>query len=377
MNTIYIVPIEPLEERYTGEWYRFLPSEFMSEGWNVVQIDGTPTTDAIETGSFLDINSTIHYKAGQMQKISELFRKKQIKEGDVFFISDLEFWGIESLRMLSQINGVPIKIYGFLHAASYTKEDAFAVAADYQKYTEIGWLKAVDGVFVGTHYHKRAVWERRIIPIVGDTFEGARIAEKIHVVGNPLFMTAYDPYPTQKRNKIVITNRFDSEKRPDQSLLVARLVKEKMPDVEVVVTTSRPTFRSNKQWLVDLARMYEREGWLTIKAGLTKQQYHDELRDAKVMISNSIEENFGYCIAEAILFGVSPILCRGLSHDEMVQNDQRYLFTDIDEAVEKVIAQLGESRAPVDKNSLWRFVDAPKLMGKIMRGETIEQFAFN
>lgn len=377
MNTIYIVPIEPLEERYTGEWYRFLPSEFMSEGWNVVQIDGTPTTDAIETGSFLDINSTIHYKAGQMQKISELFRKKQIKEGDVFFISDLEFWGIESLRMLSQINGVPIKIYGFLHAASYTKEDAFAVAADYQKYTEIGWLKAVDGIFVGTHYHKRAVWERRIIPIVGDTFEGARIAEKIHVVGNPLFMTAYDPYPTQKRNKIVITNRFDSEKRPDQSLLVARLVKEKVPDVEVVVTTSRPTFRSNKQWLVDLARMYEREGWLTIKAGLTKQQYHDELRDAKVMISNSIEENFGYCIAEAILFGVSPILCRGLSHDEMVQNDQRYLFTDIDEAVEKVIAQLGESREPVDKNSLWRFVDAPKLMGKIMRGETIEQFAFN
>lgn len=377
MKTIYIIPIEPLEERYTGEWYRFLPSEFMSEGWNVVQIDGTPTTDAIETGSFLDINSTIHYKAGQMQKISELFRKKQIKEGDVFFISDLEFWGIESLRMLSQINGVPIKIYGFLHAASYTKEDAFAVAADYQKYTEIGWLKAVDGVFVGTHYHKRAVWERRIIPIVGDTYEGARIAEKIHVVGNPLFMTAYDPYPTQKRNKIVITNRFDSEKRPDQSLLVARLVKERLPDVEVVVTTSRPTFRSNKQWLVDLARMYEREGWLTIKAGLTKQQYHDELRTAKVMISNSIEENFGYCIAEAILFGVSPILCRGLSHDEMVQNDQRYLFTDIDEAVEKVIAQLGESRAPVDKNSLWRFVDAPKLMGKIMRGETIEQFAFN
>lgn len=369
MNTIYIVPIEPLEERYTGEWYRFLPSEFMSEGWNVVQIDGTPTTDAIETGSFLDINSTIHYKAGQMQKISELFRKKQIKEGDVFFISDLEFWGIESLRMLSQINGVPIKIYGFLHAASYTKEDAFAVAADYQKYTEIGWLKAVDGVFVGTHYHKRAVWERRIIPIVGDTFEGARIAEKIHVVGNPLFMTAYDPYPTQKRNKIVITNRFDSEKRPDQSLLVARLVKERVPDVEVVVTTSRPTFRSNKQWLVDLAHMYEREGWLTIKSGLTKQQYHDELRTAKVMISNSIEENFGYCIAEAILFGVSPILCRGLSHDEMVQNDQRYLFTDIDEAVEKVIAQLGESRAPVDKNSLWRFVDAPKLMGKIMRVE--------
>lgn len=367
MKTLYIVPIEPLEERYTGEWYRYLPKRFAEYGVNVVQIDGTPTTNVIETGSFLDINSTIHYKAGQMQNISELFRKKQVKDDDIFFISDLEFWGIESLRMLSQINNVKIKIYGFLHAASYTIEDAFAVAADYQKYTELGWFKAVDGIFVGTDYHKRAVVDRRVMPYATGEDQG-NIVAKIHVVGNPLFQNAYDISDLdtiEKRNKIIITNRFDSEKRPDQSLLVARLVKEKMPDVEVVVTTSRPTFRSNKQWLVDLARTYEREGWLTIKSRLTKQEYHNELKTSKVMISNSIEENFGYCIAEAIMFGVAPVLCTGASHNEMVSWDFNYLFKDVGEGVERVISQLKDHK-PISRNRLKPFFIAPETMMQIM-----------
>lgn len=370
MSKIYIVPIEPLEERYTGEWYKFLPELFERyTGATVEQIDGTPTTSVIETGSFLDINSTVHYKAGQMQKISEMFRNKQIRNGDIFFISDLEFWGIESLRMLAQINGVYIKIFGFLHAASYTVEDAFAVAAPYQKYTELGWLAAVDGVFVGTHYHKRAIVERRIEPLA-EIADKQQLIDKIHVVGNPLFMDAYDTSDMEsipKRNKIIITNRFDYEKRPDQSLLVARLVKEQLPDTEVVLTTSRPTFRSNKLWLVDLARMYEKEGWLTIKSGLTKREYHDELKSSKVMLSNSIEENFGYCIVEAIMFNVAPILSKGVSHDElMTHNPRNYIFEDIGQAVELTIKQLAFVHRPPPISILNDFVMAPEKMAKIM-----------
>ena len=371
---LYILPIEPLEERYTGEWYRLLPEKFAE--WNfetVTQIDGTPTTSVIETGSFLDINSTIHYKAGQMQKVSEMFRQKQVKEGDVFFVSDLEFWGIESLRLMSQINQVPIKIYGFLHAASYTREDAFEVAASYQKFTEVGWIAAVDGVFVGTHYHREAVIDRRLKPLNLPDAEFYQLSNKFHVVGNPLFLDAYHTNVgataevLQKENKIVITNRFDSEKRPDQSLLIAYLVKQQLPDTKVVITTSRPTFRSNQQWLVDLARSYEKEGWLEIKSGLSKQEYHNELKTAKVMISNSIEENFGYCIVEAILFGVSPILTNGLSHPELVNYNGRYLFDNISEAVEKTIAQL-KDHDPPSSSHLYKYVKAPGEMAKKMLG---------
>lgn len=368
MTNLYIVPIEPLEERYTGEWYKFLPGIFAESGFNVQQIDGESLTNVVETGAFLDMNSTIYYKAAQMQKIAVMFRQKLIKNGDVFFISDLEFWGIESLRLMAQINGVSIKIYGFLHAASYTKEDAFAVASPYQKYTELGWLKAVDGVFVGSHYHKRAVMERRVVPFA-DENDVREIEKKIIVTGNPLFRDAYDLSdfnPAKKTNKIVITNRFDYEKRPDQSLMTALLIKERLPDTEIVVTTSRPKFKSNQQWLVDIARMYERQGLITIKENLTKKQYHDELKSAKVMLSNSIEENFGYCVVEAIMFGVAPILTRGLSHNELVNNFDNFLFDTNDEAVEKAIAFLTrETPFSAPQFLDWYFM-AAKSMGEVM-----------
>lgn len=370
---LFIVPIEPLEERYTGEWYKFLPKDFSKVGFDVKHIDGETLTDSVETGAFLDMNSTIFYKASQMQKIARMFREKKIEDGDTFFISDLEFWGIESLRLMAQINGVQINIYGFLHAASYTTEDAFAVAAPYQKYTELGWMKVVDGIFVGSHYHKKAIMERRVNAFA-DPADRRDIEKKIHVSGNPLFKSAYNTKDTlPKQNKIVITNRFDAEKRPDQSLMIALLVKKALPDTEIVLTTSRPTFRSNQKWLVDLARMYEEQGLITIKSGLTKTEYHNELKTAKVMISNSIEENFGYCIAEAIMFDVAPVLTRGLSHVELVQGFKQFLFATNDEAVSKVISFLKRDTPLNAQHFLDSYFMAAEFMGQIMlQGRTKE-----
>lgn len=365
-RNLFIIPIEPLEERYTGEWYKFLPPAFAKHNFKVTQIDGETLTDSVETGAFLDMNSTIFYKASQMQKIARMFREKSIPNGSVFFVSDLEFWGIESLRLMAQINQVEIKIYGFLHAASYTTEDAFAVAAPYQKYTELGWLKAVDGIFVGSHYHKKAVMERRVNAFASES-DRRDIEKKIHVSGNPLFPSAYDKtWIGPKKNKIVITNRFDSEKRPDQSLLIALLVKEALPDTEIVLTTSRPTFRSNQKWLVDLARMYEKQGLIIIKEGLTKKEYHNELKTAKVMISNSIEENFGYCIVEAIMYDVAPVLTRGLSHVELVHGYDQFLFDTNDEAVSKVIAFLQRDQLLNAQHFLDSYFMAADFMGQIM-----------
>lgn len=342
MSKLFIVPIEPLEERYTGEWRKFFPVEFAKRGFDVETIDGDQLSDVIETGSFLDINTTVHYKASQLQKIAAMFRAKKIAAGDIFFVTDIEFWGIEALRMLSQINGVPIKIFGFLHAASYTLEDAFAVAAPYQKYTELGWLALCDGVFVGSDYHRRSVIERRIAPYAHLTDQN--LADRLLNTGNPLFNQAYFPKPGSgfppREKKLVITNRFDYEKRPNESLQFAYLLKKRNPDLKVVITTSRPTFRSNQQWLCDMAIEMEKDGILKIKSGLTKTEYHNELKSSTIMLSNSIEENFGYCIAEAMVFGCVPLVPNKLSHPELLGADMRCLFDSNDEIIPKAEAIL-------------------------------------
>ena len=328
MRDLILLPIEPLTERYTEQWYRNFPPAFVAAGFNVKVIDGKPLLDnEIKVGAFLDINSTVHYKMTQLQELARMFHSGEVKPDTVIWFSDIEFWGLESVRLMADMNGVPgVKLAGFLHAASYTEGDAFAIAAPYQRYTEIGWVAALDAVFVGSHYSKEAFVTRRL----GDIPDGryADLSSRIIVSSNPLFL---DEYPTfqevEKEDLVLLTNRFDKEKRPEQTLALFQAAKEKHPDWKFAICTSRPVLRSNQQALVDFARKLEAEGVLTIHTGLTKDQYHRMLARAKVMVSHSPEESFGYCIAEAINYNCVPLLRKGASHGEMVDYDSSCLFS--------------------------------------------------
>src|SRR5271154_6295715 len=210
MTTIYLVPIEPLTERYSESWYRNIPEAFKNAGFNVNVIDGEPLlNNEIKVGTFLDISSTCHYKSTQLQAISKLFHNKKVENGSVFFFADIEFWGIEQVRLLADMNHVKVFLTGFLHAASYTIGDAFDIAAHYQKYTEVGWVAALDKVFVGSHYHKRAFVDRRLTPL--GCYD---LQDKIVVTKNPMFEGDYSFKGLKKEKRVLLTNRFDVEKNP-------------------------------------------------------------------------------------------------------------------------------------------------------------------
>jgi glycosyltransferase involved in cell wall biosynthesis len=332
MRDLILVPIESLSERYTEQWYRNFPPAFSEAGFNVIVVDGDPLLEnEIKVGSFLDMNSTAHYKFSQLQKISKMFHEGLVKQDTVFFFSDIEFWGLESVRLMADMNGIDVKLAGFLHAASYTKEDAFSIAAPYQQYTEVGWVASLDVVFVGSQYHKDAFIERRL-SVIGTS----DLADKIVVTGNPVFKDEYPEFNTVKENIVVLTNRFDSEKRPDETLKLFSEVKKIFPDWRFLVCTGRSEFRSNEPSLVTLARNLEREGVIEIHSGLSKSQYHEILSKAKVMVSHSIEENFGYSLIEALHYDCPTLLRRGLSHTEIVQNNECLLFITEEEALIKL-----------------------------------------
>jgi len=336
MKNIYYIPIEPLEERYTGQWFTEFPEEFDKAGFNTITVIGEALTDKVEVGTFLDINSTIAYKNSQMIKIAKLFQNKQINDGDIFFFGDTEFWGLESLRLMADMNKVQIKIYSFLHAASYIDEDAFQIAQDYQKYTELGWIMSNDKVFVGSQHHKDVITKKRFNLATKE--DKQILQDKIVVTGNPVFKNVYHKFPNVvKQDKIILPNRFDYEKRPNISLDIAIVLKRLHPSWEIVVTTSRDSFKSNKQWLIDYALALEEQGIITIKYNLTKEQYHKEIAESKVMLTtNTIEETFGYCVVEALEYNTYPLCPNSLSHPELVENDKDLLYDDIDDIVTKV-----------------------------------------
>lgn len=317
---LYYIPIEPLEERYTEQWYRWFPEEFKRQHLKFTVIDGETLTNVVETGTFLDVNSTLYYKAEQLKRIAQLFFEKKVKEGDAFFVADIEFWGIDAIRYLAVLNGINVRITGFCHAGSYTKEDYFEKTAPFAQHYEHAWGAIFDYIFVGTEYHKNQLITLRQIP-----------ESKIIVTGNPYDIkeTTNGVIKQEKQNLVVLTNRPDYEKRPNLTLDAFVTLKTKHPDWRFAVTTSRKQWGSG--WIRDKALFLQKMGMIEIYEGISKNEYLSILSGAKVMTSNSIEENFGYCILEALIFKTVPVLSKGLSHDELVSKD--FLFSSIDEQI--------------------------------------------
>jgi glycosyltransferase involved in cell wall biosynthesis len=321
-----LVPIEPLSERYTEQWYEQFPIEFTKQGFDVQVIDGIPLQEnTIKVGAFLDINSTIHYKCSQLMQLAALFDAGKVADGTVIFFSDIEFWGLESVRLMAQMNKVNVKLVGFLHAGSYTRGDAFEIAAPYQQHTELGWVKALDKIFVGSHYHKGAFLSRRAKSLPYNDY--SNLQKKIVVTGNPMFKKYYKNYKVAKQEQVLLTNRFDSEKDPRSTLDLFAKAKAKHPEWRFLVTTGRKEFRSNDPSLVEYARLLEAQGVLEIKSGISKNEYHKYLASSMVMVSHSPEENFGYALMEAALYRCQPLLLLGeSSHEELMDYDKRFLF---------------------------------------------------
>jgi len=218
---------------------------------------------------------------------------------------------------MADMNNVKVKIFAYLHAASYVEEDAFEIAKDYQRFTEIGWVASCDKVFVATEHHKKIFTDRRLSLVPEQ--DRQRYQDKIVVTGNPVFTNAYKHTNAIKKNKILLTNRFDYEKRPNETLEIFKTLKEKHPSWEFVVTSGHKKLKSNKQWLLDKAYEYQDQGIITIKDNLTKDQYHKELEEAKVVVSNNtVQETFGICVIEALVYNAAAVCPNCLSHPEIV-----------------------------------------------------------
>jgi len=248
----YFIPIEPLEERYTEQWYRWFPAILKKRRIDYRVIDGEALSEKVVSGTFLDINSTLHYKAEQLKVIARLFFLNKIKDGDIFFVADLEFWGIESIRYLADLNNISVKIFGFMHAGSYTREDFMETCQSYAKVFEKGWFRICDKVFVGSEYHKDQIEKVRRVGY-----------DKIQVTGNPYNIKEVKEQVGffKKKNQVVLTNRPDYEKRPNLSLNVFSILHRKYPDWEFMDADEKIKARANISNEKRLQRLEEKSAW--------------------------------------------------------------------------------------------------------------------
>lgn len=305
---LYVLPLEPMEERYTEQWYRWFKFDCFDLGIDNLYINGEQLGSEVEVGTVLDASGTNFWKATQLAKVCSLFKQRLVKDGDIFFTMDMWHPGLECIPYMATLYGLDVQVSAFLHAGSYTEEDFAAPMARWAQWFEKGWASLCRHIFVGSSYHKEKFEFLRV-----EGMEDVRI----HVTGNPIRLSEMPELNLQPReNVIIFSNRWDKEKRPDVFVEAMKRLWEVRQDFHVVVTTSRPEFRSNDPELLHIldAAPFPYE----IKAGLSKQEYYTELSKAKVFVSTTVEENFGYCLIEAMASGVTPVVANGFSHCEIL-----------------------------------------------------------
>ena len=150
MNNIWIVDLEAVESRYTGQWKHHFPNLMRKLGfgeYDVRVIEGPTDIPAATTpGAFLNFGGTNIYKSAQMVKIGRLFCDGEVKEGDHFIYTDAWNPSIIQLKYMSQLLEIPIKIHGLWHAGNYDPNDFLGrlIKDKWVKTFELSLAEAID-----------------------------------------------------------------------------------------------------------------------------------------------------------------------------------------------------------------------------------------
>jgi len=306
-DTLYVITLEPIEQRYTKQWYEFWKDEFSKYFSKVVYIDGDPVSDKIENGRFLDINQTNIWKAEQVKKLAVLFGKNKINNQDKFIFMDAWSFGVTALKYMLQLNKIRSKMYGYFHAGSYDPHDFLNQYGlkPWAQHIETGWIKALDGVFVATKFHKTLILEN--LNLIGEP----KIVNKIKVVGFPMDWEAeikgrIGPIQENlglREDLIVFPHRLDDEKNPEKF----DKLKKDFPEYKFIKT---------------------------LEVTKDKKDYYKLMSKAKICFSASDQETFGIGTVEALVMNVIPLVPDRLSYMELY--DKKFIYTSMLEARQKL-----------------------------------------
>lgn len=312
---LFIVPIEPIETRYTKHWYKFFPDIFSEKiKCDVVQIEIPYEMVKNDDGGFFNFAKTCVYKSQQAAHIAEMFSKGQIKDNDIFLVTD--YWNpqvVSTIRYCSATLGIKVRLAGICHAGYWDNHDILRKSfdkmglRDYAKMEERTLDLSYDVLFFATEFSKN-LYERSIV-------EEKNCAKRV-VTGFP--MSYYDRVESVE----------SVEKREKERLVVFphRIAEEKHPELFDELAIRMPDYQFVK----------------TILVSETKEQYHELLTRAKYSVSFADQETLGISMSiESLNYGVFPVVPNKLSYREMFSDLFKYDENSVDyvSEVENIIRQ--------------------------------------
>ena len=294
--TIFLVDLEAVETRYTGQWKTHVPNILRKRGYDVQVISGpTDIPSATTPGAFLNFGGTNIYKSAQVEQIGRLFCNGSVHPGDHFIFTDAWHPGIINLKYMSELLQIPVKIHALWHAGSYDPQDFLGrLIGDtpWVRNAEKSFFYAIDYNYFATDFHIKLFTHN----LLGYTPKVHGESDKIIRTGWPMeymedTLTAYKGM--KKRDLILFPHRIAPEKQVE----IFRDLKERLPQYEFVVCQDQQ---------------------------LTKNEYHNLLGEAKMVFSANLQETLGISWYEGAVVDAIPMVPDRLSYSEMAYDTFKY-----------------------------------------------------
>ena len=299
MANVFLVDLESVETRYTGQWKSHVPNLLKKAGHNVHIISGpTDIPSATTPGAFLNFGGTNIYKANQVEQLGRLFCSGTVKPGDHFLFTDAWHPGIINLKYMSELLNIPVVTHGLWHAGSYDPQDFLGrLVGDkpWVRLAEKSFFHAFDHNYFATEFHINMFRDNLLHTNLG-TIHDFKTSGKIVRTGWPMeymdsTLNLYKGMP--KRDLILFPHRIAPEKQVDIFLDL----KEQLPQYEFVVCQDQQ---------------------------LTKNEYHNLLGESKIVFSANLQETLGISCYEGAIVDAIPMVPDRLSYSEMYHEGFKY-----------------------------------------------------
>lgn len=297
MARVFLVDLEAVETRYTGEWKTHFPELLRKAGHYVQVIDGpTDIPSATTPGAFLNFGGTNIYKSVQVEQMGRLFCNGSIHSGDHFIFADAWHPGIINLKYMSELLQIPVTIHALWHAGSYDPQDFLGRLigdAPWVRHAEKSFYEAIDHNHFATDFHikmfMKNLYSKTVIP--GADFDG-----KIVRTGWPMeyMVDTLSMYKGMKKRDLIL---FPHRIAPEKQVEIFRDLKEHLPQYDFVICQEQQ---------------------------LTKNEYHNLLGEAKLVFSANLQETLGISWYEGAIVDAIPMVPDRLSYSEMALDTFKY-----------------------------------------------------
>jgi len=259
----------------------------------------------------------------QVSRFLHLVDEGRVNNGDVVVLQD--FWtpGIEAIFYAAHIKNITLDYYAQLWAQTVDIYDFTWPMRDWMRPIEISYDGMMTGIFVGSSIHKEQLRE-------------AGFSAPIHVIGLPIdYAEVAGRLPdVKKQNQVIFASRLDGEKQPVFMLEVARQFLKVYPDWSWMVTTSRTQFASNAPGMIDqLKQLASEQPRFALRAGLTKDEYYQELAKSKIIFNCSLQDYVSWTLLEGCIAGCDVVYPNWRSFPECVPSDRLYSAFSLESAL--------------------------------------------